>query len=110
LKALKLYGMAQAWSELRAQAGRQSLSNEGMLLKLLDAEQADRHSRSLRYQMKSARFPHHRDLMTFEWQESPLSAEFVRKLAGGEYLDSAHNLILVGGTGTGKTHLATALG
>ena len=110
LKALKLYGMAQAWSELRAQAGRQSLSNEGMLLKLLDAEQADRHSRSLRYQMKSARFPHHRDLMTFEWQESPLSAEFVIKLAGGEYLDSAHNLILVGGTGTGKTHLATALG
>lgn len=64
----------------------------------------------LRYQMKSARFPHHRDLTNFDWQESPLSVEQVRQLASGEYLESAHNLILVGGTGTGKTHLATALG
>lgn len=110
LKALKLYGMAEAWSELRANTGRQPVSNEGMLLKLLDAEQAERHSRSLRYQMKSARFPHHRDLTTFEWQESPLSEDLVSQLALGEYIDSAHNLILVGGTGTGKTHLATALG
>ncbi len=110
LKALKLFGMAEAWSELRAEAGRQPVSNEGMLLKLLDAEQADRHARSLRYQMKSARFPHHRDLTNFEWQESPLLSEHVAQLASGEYLESARNLILVGGTGTGKTHLATALG
>ncbi|MGL5030280.1 MAG: IS21-like element helper ATPase IstB [Aeromonas sp.] len=110
LKALKLYGMAEAWSELRAEAGRQPVSNEGMLLKLLDAEQADRHVRSLRYQMKSARFPHHRDLTNFEWQESPLLAAHIGQLASGEYLESACNLILVGGTGTGKTHLATALG
>lgn len=81
-----------------------------MLLKLLDAEQADRHARSLRYQMKSARFPHHRDLTNFEWQESQLLAEHVAQLASGEYLESARNLILVGGTGKGKTHLATALG
>lgn len=110
LKALKLYGMAEAWSELRAETGRQALSNEGMLLKLLDAEQADRHARSLRYQMKSARFPHHRDLTNFEWQESPLLAEHLAHLASGGYLESAHNVILVGGTGTGKTHVATALG
>jgi DNA replication protein DnaC len=110
LKALKLYGMAEAWGELRAEAGRQALSNEGMLLKLLDAEQADRHARSLRYQMKSARFPHHRDLTNFEWQESPLLAEHLAHLASGGYLESAHNVILVGGTGTGKTHVATALG
>ncbi|WP_243839462.1 MULTISPECIES: IS21-like element helper ATPase IstB [Yersiniaceae] len=63
-----------------------------------------------RYQMKSARFPHHRDLTNFEWQESPLLAEHIAQLAAGGYLESAHNLILVGGTGTGKTHLATALG
>lgn len=110
LKALKLYGMAEAWGELRAEAGRQALSNEGMLLKLLDAEQADRHARSLRYQMKSARFPHHRDLTNFEWQESPLLAKHLAHLASGGYLESAHNVILVGGTGTGKTHVATALG
>ena len=110
LKALKLYGMAAAWSELQAQARRQALSAQAMLLQLLDAEQADRQARSLSYQMKAARFPHHRDLASFDWSESPLSAARVEQLASGDYMEQAHNLILVGGTGTGKTHLATALG
>ncbi|GGY14269.1 IS21-like element helper ATPase IstB [Paludibacterium paludis] len=110
LKALKLYGMASAWGELMAETGRQALTVEAMLLRLLEAEQADRQARSLSYQMKAARFPHHRDLTGFDWSESPLSAERVTALASGDYLAEARNLILVGGTGTGKTHLATALG
>jgi len=60
--------------------------------------------------MKVARFPHHRDLGGFDWSESPLPAARIEQLASGGYLEQAHNLILVGGTGTGKTHLATALG
>ncbi|ACX96062.1 IS21-like element helper ATPase IstB [Halothiobacillus neapolitanus] len=110
LKALKLYGMVDAWRELQAEFPRQPLSPEGMLLRLLDAEQADRQARSLAYQLKAARFPMHRDLGGFDWQESPLSQIRIEQLAQGSYLDTAHNLILVGGTGTGKTHLATALG
>lgn len=110
LRALKLYGMAEAWSELQAEQNRQPLSAEAMLLRLLDAEQADRQIRSLSYQMKAAHFPHHRDLAGFDWAESPLTAARIGQLAAGGYLDQAHNLILVGGTGTGKTHLATALG
>lgn len=110
LRALKLYGMATAWSELQAEQSRQPLSAEAVLLRLLDAEQADRHIRSLSYQMKAARFPHHRDLTGFDWNESPLAAARIEQLATGGYLEQAHNLILVGGTGTGKTHLATALG
>ena len=87
-----------------------SLSLEALLLRLLDAEQADRQARSLRYQLKAARFPIHRDLTGFDWSETPLDAARIQELAKGHYLETAHNLILIGGTRTGKTHLAIALG
>lgn len=111
LKSLQLFGMAIAWRELQAEAPRNKpLSLEALLLRLLDAEQADRKARSLRYQLKAARFPIHRDLTGFDWSETPLDGARIQELAKGHYLETAHNLILVGGTGTGKTHLAIALG
>ncbi len=111
LKSLQLFGMAVAWRELQAEAPRnKTLSLEALLLRLLDAEQADRQARSLRYQLKAARFPIHRDLTAFDWSETPLDGARIQQLAKGHYLETAHNLILVGGTGTGKTHLAIALG
>lgn len=110
LRGLKLYGMAEAWRELQAESPRHPIPPEGILMRLLDAEQADRQARSLAYQLKAARFPVHRDLSGFNWQEGPLEQARIEQLAQGGYLDTAHNLILVGGTGTGKTHLATALG
>lgn len=110
LQTLRLYGMAEAWRELQAEGHRQPLSGEALLLRLLDAEQADRQARSLSYQLKAARFPVHRDLSSVNWTETPLESARIEQLAAGSYLDTAHNLILVGGTGTGKTHLATALG
>ncbi|MDD5376074.1 IS21-like element helper ATPase IstB [Acidithiobacillus sp.] len=110
LRGLKLYGMAEAWRELQAESPRHPIPPEGILMRLLDAEPADRQARSLAYQLKAARFPVHRDLSGFNWQEGPLEQARIEQLAQGGYLDTAHNLILVGGTGTGKTHLATALG
>ena len=110
LKALHLYGMASGWLELQAEAPRQPSRPEVWLDRLIEAEQADRQVRSLRYQLKTARFPIHRDLSSFEWKESPLDQGQIQQLASSAFMDSAHNLILVGGTGTGKTHLATALG
>jgi DNA replication protein DnaC len=111
LKSLQLFGMAIAWRELQAEAPRnKTLSPEALLLRLLDAEQADRQARSLRYQLKAARFPIQRDLTGFDWSETPLDGAHIQELAKGHYLETAHNLILVGGTGTGKTHLAIALG
>jgi DNA replication protein DnaC len=83
---------------------------EAWLDRLIDAEQADRQVRSLRYQMKAARFPIHRDLTGIDWAETPLPQAQIEQLATAAFMESAHNLILVGGTGTGKTHLATALG
>lgn len=112
LKALHLYGMAEAWSELRAEVSqrKQTQSPEIMLSQLINAEIADRQMRSLKYQLKVAKFPIHRDLVKFDWNETPLSRQQIEQLATAGFMDDAHNLILVGGTGTGKTHLATALG
>jgi DNA replication protein DnaC len=102
--------MAAAWSELQAEAPRQPTKPEVWLDRLIQAEQADRQARSLRYQIKAARFPIHRDLTQFEWAETPLSQAHIEQLATATFMEQARNLILVGGTGTGKTHLATALG
>ena len=62
LRGLKLYGMAEAWRELQAESPRHPIPPEGILMRLLDAEQADRQARSLAYQLKAARFPVHRGI------------------------------------------------
>ncbi len=112
LKGLHLYGMVEAWSELKAEAPqrKQSLLPENMLSRLIEAEQADRKARSLRYQLKTAKFPIHRDLVGFDWTDTSLPQQQMEQLGTAGFMADAHNLILVGGTGTGKTHLATALG
>jgi DNA replication protein DnaC len=110
LNALRLHGMAALWSELMAEGPRRPLPPEALLDQLIQAELTDRRARSLRYQIKSARFPVHRDLVAIDWTETPLEQARIERLAEAEFVQTAHNLILVGGTGTGKTHLATALG
>jgi len=111
LKALHLYGMAAAWSEWQSEYALQQkpVMPEVWLDRLIMAEQADRQARSLSYQLKAARFPIHRDLLSFDWQETPLQRARVEQLATASFMEQAYNLILVGGTGTGKSHLATAL-
>jgi DNA replication protein DnaC len=110
LNALHLYGMATAWNELLAEGPRRPMQPEAWLDRLIEAELADRQVRSLRYQLKAARFPMHRDLTGIDWAETPLPQAQIQQLATAGFMANAHNLILVGGTGTGKTHIATALG
>ena len=111
LKALHLHSMAQAWYELSAEMPqRKQVSPQAALSQLINAEIAERQLRSLKYQMKAAKFPIHRDLVKFDWDETPLLRQQIEQLSTAAFMDDAHNLILVGGTGTGKTHLATALG
>lgn len=109
LRALKLYGMAETLPELLS-SPRPTASIDSVLNQLIRAEQVDRKVRSLSYQLRIARFPHPRDLAGFDFAESPLSQEHLHDLAHGEFTEQARNLIFVGGTGTGKTHLGIATG
>jgi DNA replication protein DnaC len=107
LKELHLYGMAAAWSEWLSEYGHQQKPTmpEVWLERLIAAEQAYRQARSLNYQLRVARFPIHRDLLSFHWGETPLAQQHIEQLATAGFMAEAHNVILVGGTGTGKTHL-----
>lgn len=110
LKALKLFGMAQAIDELASQGAPAFHEVQPLLDKLLKAELAEREVRSITYQMKAAKFPAYKDLTGFDFSQSTVNEGLVRQLHGCEFMEKAHNVVMVGGPGTGKTHLATALG
>jgi DNA replication protein DnaC len=110
LRSLKLHGMAQAVAELAQQGAPAYQAAQNVLGDLLKAEMAEREVRSVAYQMKIARFPTYRDLAGFDFTQSPVNEVVVRQLHRCEFLEQAYNVVLVGGPGTGKTHLATALG
>jgi DNA replication protein DnaC len=93
LRSLKMYGMAQAVEDLAQQGAPAFEAAVPMLSQLLKAETAEREVRSMAYQLKAARFPAYRDLASFDF-----------------FIETADNIVLVGGPGTGKTHVATALG
>jgi DNA replication protein DnaC len=109
-KALSLHGMASAWPEMLGTARLKALDHESVMHQLLKAERAQREVRSMAYQMRAARFPAHRDLNGFSFEQASVDETLVRELHQMKFLDSAHNVVLVGGPGTGKTHLATSLG
>ena len=110
VKTLKLFGMAQAMEELARQGSPAYQQAEPVLHSLLKAELAEREVRSVNYQMKVARFPVYRDLTGFDFGQSTVNEALVRTLHRGEFIDDMHNVVLIGGPGTGKTHLATAIG
>ena len=110
LKVLKLHGMAANYPEVAAQARHTDFTPEAFLSQLLRAEQAERSVRSMAYQMGAARFPAHRDLAGFEFSQASVDEALVRTLHGGAFIEAAHNVVLIGGPGTGKTPLATAIG
>jgi len=110
LRSLKLFGMAHAVTELAAQGAPAYQAAQAILGSLLKAEMAEREVRSVAYQMKIARFPAYRDLAGFDFTQSVANEALVRQLHRCDFLEQAHNAVLVGGPGTGKTHLATAFG
>ncbi len=110
LKSLRLYGMVDAWSELQAQDAEACAQGRWLLEHLLAAEHTDRSIRSINYQIHSAKFPVHRDLAGFEFEQSKVDRGLITELSDLSFTEAAHNVVFIGGTGTGKTHLATALG
>lgn len=110
LRSLKMYGMAQAVSDLMEQGSPAFEAAVPIISQLLKAETAEREVRSIAYQIKAARFPAYKDLTGFDFASSEVNEALVRQLHRCEFIDNVDNVVLVGGPGTGKTHLATALG
>lgn len=109
LKSLKLFGMADTISNFAEQGSPVYQQAVPILETLLKAEMAERDVRSINYQMKAARFPAYRDLAGFDFAQSQVDEALIRALHRCEFLEDAQNVVLVGGPGTGKTHLATAI-
>lgn len=110
LRGLKMFGMAQAVGDLAEQGAPVFEAAVPTLSQLLKAEMAEREVRSVAYHTKAARFPAYKDLASFDFAASEVNEATVRQLHRGEFTDRADNVVLIGGPGTGKTHLATALG
>ncbi len=110
LRSLKMHGMAQAVTELMEQGSPAFEAAVPILSQLLKAELAEREVRSIAYHMKAARFPAYKDLAGFDFAASEINEATVRQLHKGVFLDAAENVVLIGGPGTGKTHVATAIG
>ncbi len=109
LKALRLHGMAGAWLDLQSQSGA-ALEASGWLIEhLLQAETTDRAMRSVSHQMHAAKFPVHRDLAGFDFGCTRIDQALIMQLSTLGFTETAQNAVLIGGPGTGKTHLATAI-
>ena len=110
LKELRLEGMRESYDEAFVIGQKRGDTAEKLLLTLLEAEVTERAVRSLRYRLGQARFPIQKELEHFDFSSSQVEETRIRKLQSGEFTDSHTNVIFVGGSGTGKTHLSIALG
>ena len=110
MSALHLYGMRGIIDEVLATGIKQRSTPDKILLDLLEAELAERKAKSIKYQMGLAKFPVIKDLDRFDFESSPVDEVQIHSLMEGRFLAEHGNIILVGGTGTGKTHLAVAMG
>ena len=109
MTALKLAGMRAAYDDILADGLKRRHPVQQIIGTLLQVEIADKRARSIKYQMASAKLPTAKELADFDFAASPVNEPLIQELAGGGFLEGQRNIVLVGGTGTGKTHLAVAV-
>lgn len=109
MATLHLSGMRAAFDEIVADGLRRQYSFHRMLGSLLSAEVAEKRARSIRYQLGAARLPLTKSLEDFRFAGTPINEPLIRDLHGGGFLATQRNAVLIGGTGTGKSHLAVAI-
>ncbi len=106
---LKLYGMKAAYDEVMATAVKRQHEPQKIVSDLLNAEISEKQARSIKYQMTISKLPLAKEIDEFDFDGTPVNETLVRELSGGGFLEHQRNLVLIGGTGTGKTHLAVAI-
>ena len=106
---LKLYGMRTAYDEVIATAIKRQHEPQRIIGDLLTAEISEKQARSIKYQMTIAKLPLAKELEEFDFEAADVNETLIRDLATGDFLDHQRNLVLIGGTGTGKTHLAVSI-
>ena len=111
LKSLRLPTMQRECEKVATRASSENLDHLAFLLQLVELEMIDRERRAAERRLKSAKFPYQKTLDEFDFSAaSSVNKPLLLELMRGDYLDGRENILLVGGSGTGKTHLATALG
>ena len=106
---LKLFGMRSAYDEIMASGIKRQHEPPRIVGDLLQSEIAEKQARSIKYQITVAKLPLAKDIDDFDFTDTPVNEGLVRQLATGAFLAEQHNIVLVGGTGTGKSHLSIAL-
>jgi DNA replication protein DnaC len=106
---LKLFGMRAAYDEIVATAVKRQHEPQRVVGDLLAAELSEKQARSIKYQITIAKLPLAKEIEDFAFAETPVNETLVRDLVAGGFLLQQRNVVLVGGTGTGKTHLAVGI-
>ena len=106
---LKLAGMRHAYDQVIADGIKRQHPVQRIVGELLKAEIAEKHARSIKYQMTASKLPLAKEIDGFEFAGTPINEGLVRDLATGAFLASQRNIVLVGGTGSGKSHLSIAI-
>ena len=109
MSELKLYGMKAAYDQLIGTAVKRQHEPQRVIGDFVVAEIAEKQARAIKYQITLAKLPLAEDVEEFRFDGTPINETLVRDLASGNFLAQQRNVVLVGGTGTGKTHLAIAI-